>query len=71
MNRLHVLTSVVPAGSVAIGGAQAGIYPMASPGGWRLIGRTAMPLFDRGAAPPALLRMGDRIRFVPAREAAR
>jgi allophanate hydrolase subunit 1 len=61
MNRLHVPTSVVPAG----------IDPMASPGGWRLIGRMAMPLFDRGAAPPALLRMCDRIRFVPAREAAR
>jgi KipI family sensor histidine kinase inhibitor len=58
----------VPVGSVAIGGAQAGIYPLASPGGWRLIGRTHLKLFDPAASPPPLLRMGDRVRFVPVLE---
>jgi KipI family sensor histidine kinase inhibitor len=55
----------VPAGSVAIAGEQAGIYPVSSPGGWRLIGRTSLRLFDPEASPPPLLRMGDRVRFVP------
>lgn len=64
--RLPAPRKSVPAGSVAIGGAQAGVYPLASPGGWRLIGRTQLKLFDPGAAPPPLLRMGDRVRFVPA-----
>ena len=59
----------VPVGSIAIGGAQAGIYPLASPGGWRLIGRSRLKLFDPSASPPPLLRMGDRVRFVPLREA--
>ena len=59
----------VPAGSVAIAGGQAGIYPISSPGGWRLIGRTALRLFDPQGSPPPLLRMGDRVRFVPAPEA--
>jgi len=54
----------VPAGSVAIGGRQTGVYPMSSPGGWRIIGRTPLLLFDPRADPPALLRMGDRVRFV-------
>jgi KipI family sensor histidine kinase inhibitor len=55
----------VPAGSVAIGGQQTGIYPVAAPGGWRLIGRTSSRLFDPAADPPALLRPGDRVRFEP------
>lgn len=55
----------VPAGAVAIGGAQTGIYPVASPGGWHLIGRTALSLFDPAASPPSLLRAGDRVRFRP------
>lgn len=55
----------VPAGSVAIGGAQTGIYPQATPGGWRLIGRTPMRLFDAHRRPPAWLELGDRVRFVP------
>jgi inhibitor of KinA len=55
----------VPAGSVAIGGSQTGIYPVDSPGGWRLIGRTPLPLFSPEKDPPTLLRMGDRVRFVP------
>jgi len=55
----------VPAGSVAIAGTQAGIYPLASPGGWQLIGRTPVRLFDPLRTPPALLAIGDRVRFVP------
>lgn len=55
----------VPAGSVAIGGAQTGVYPVVSPGGWHLIGRTAARLFDPASAQPALLRAGDRVKFRP------
>lgn len=61
--RLASPRKAVPEGSVAIGGAQAGVYPLGSPGGWRLIGRTALKLFDPSATPPPLLRMGDRVRF--------
>lgn len=53
----------VPAGSVAIGGAQTGIYPADAPGGWQLIGRTDTKMFDASAASPALLSPGDRVRF--------
>ena len=53
----------VPAGSVAIGGEQTGIYPLRSPGGWNVIGRTPLPLFNPQNNPPALLNVGDRIRF--------
>ncbi len=53
----------LPVGSVAIGGAQTGIYPVQSPGGWNLIGRTPLRLFDPQKNPPALLRAGDRVRF--------
>jgi len=63
--RLSAPRKHVPLGSVAIGGAQAGIYPLASPGGWRLIGRTPLALFDLNNEPPPLLRMGDHVRFVP------
>jgi KipI family sensor histidine kinase inhibitor len=62
--RLQAPRKHVPAGSVAIGGAQAGVYPLPSPGGWRLIGRTELRLFDPAGEPPAFLRMGDRVRFV-------
>lgn len=55
----------VPAGSVAIGGAQTGIYPDDLPGGWQLIGCTPRRLFDPGAANPTLLRPGDLVRFEP------
>ena len=68
--RLATPRTSVPAGSVAIGGAQTGIYPMASPGGWRIVGRTPVALFDARAWPPAALRMGDRIRFQPVSHAA-
>ena len=53
----------VPAGSVAIAGAQTGIYPAATPGGWHLIGRTDLRMFDPARKPPALLAVGDRVRF--------
>src|SRR5574337_255554 len=53
----------VPAGSVAIGGAQTGIYPAELPGGWQLIGRTPRRLFDVARTPPSLLAAGDRVRF--------
>lgn len=59
----------VPAGSVAIGGAQAGIYPRASPGGWHLVGRTPLVLFDAARDPPCLLAAGQRVRFVAIDEA--
>jgi inhibitor of KinA len=52
-----------PAGSVAIAGNQAGIYPVESPGGWQIIGRTPVRLFNPQAANPSLLRPGDRVRF--------
>lgn len=54
----------VPAGSVAIGGNQTGVYPLASPGGWHLIGRTPTRLFDVRREPSSLLRVGDRVRFI-------
>jgi KipI family sensor histidine kinase inhibitor len=53
----------VPAGSVGIGGAQTGVYPLATPGGWHLIGRTPSRLFDLDRAEPFLLGPGDRVRF--------
>ncbi|WP_278497137.1 5-oxoprolinase subunit PxpB [Pantoea vagans] len=58
----------VPAGSVGIGGSQTGVYPLASPGGWQLIGQTRIALFDPLQQPPTLLRPGDRVRFVPQQE---
>jgi inhibitor of KinA len=57
--------SRVPAGSVGIAGSQTGIYPLESPGGWQLIGRTPIRLFDYRRESPSLLQAGDRIRFVP------
>ena len=55
----------VPAGSVAIGGAQTGIFPLETPGGWHLIGRTPLRLFTPGAEPPCLLNAGDSVQFAP------
>lgn len=55
----------LPAGSVAIADALSGIYPMESPGGWRLIGRTPLPIYDPHEADPVLFRPGDRVRFAP------
>lgn len=54
----------VPSGSVGIGGRQTGIYPIESPGGWRIIGQTPMRLFDPSAEMPTLLLPGDTVRFV-------
>lgn len=54
----------VPAGSVAIGGAQTGVYPRETPGGWHLIGRTTLNLFDPARDPSALLKPGMRVRFI-------
>lgn len=59
----------VPAGAVAIGGRQTGIYPIASPGGWNIIGRTPLQLFDASRDRPTFLRLGDRVRFRPITEA--
>ncbi len=53
----------VPAGTVAIGGGYASVYPQPTPGGWMLLGRTSMALFDRSRPPFALLRPGDVVRF--------
>lgn len=63
--RLPTPRTRVPAGSVAIGGAQTGLYPRESPGGWRLIGRTPLRVFDPQREPPALFAPGDRVRFRP------
>nr|WP_318384971.1 5-oxoprolinase subunit PxpB [uncultured Enterobacter sp.] len=58
----------VPAGSVGIGGAQTGIYPLATPGGWQIIGQTSLALFNPQKDDPVLLRPGDTVRFVPQKE---
>jgi len=63
--RLATPRTRVPAGSIGIAGRQTGIYPMETPGGWRLIGRTTQKLFDVQNDPPALFQPGDRVRFVP------
>lgn len=53
----------VPRGSVGIAQKQTGIYPVASPGGWQIIGRTPVRLFDPQGKPPSFLEMGDRVKF--------
>jgi inhibitor of KinA len=60
----------IPKGSVAIAQRQTGIYPVVSPGGWQIIGRTPLELFDPQLETPSLLVMGDQVRFkaVPAKE---
>jgi inhibitor of KinA len=55
--------TAVPTGTVGIGGQQTGVYPMVSPGGWNLIGRTPRAIFDIARAEPSLLATGDRVRF--------
>jgi KipI family sensor histidine kinase inhibitor len=64
--RLDQPRTKVPAGSVALAGAFAGIYPTGSPGGWRLVGRTTLSLFDVDRDPPALLTPGTTVRLVHA-----
>jgi inhibitor of KinA len=63
--RRHVPRTLVPAGSVAIAGRQTGIYPLPTPGGWHLIGRTPVKLFLPDSDPPCLFRAGDRVKFFP------
>ncbi len=61
--RLDSPRAKVPMGSVGIGGSHTGVYPLESPGGWRLIGRTPLRLFVADRDPPVLLRVGDGVRF--------
>jgi KipI family sensor histidine kinase inhibitor len=63
--RLATPRRVVPAGSVGIAGRQTGVYPVATPGGWRLLGRTPLAMFQPDRAEMSLLAIGDRVRFVP------
>ena len=64
--RLDRPRTSVPAGSVAVAGPYSAVYPAASPGGWRLIGRTSVRVWDVAADPPSLFRPGTRVRFEPA-----
>jgi KipI family sensor histidine kinase inhibitor len=66
--RLKTPRLSVPAGSVAIAQKQTGIYPMESPGGWQILGRTPVKMFDPEKDPPALLQMGDLVQFYPINE---
>ena len=66
--RTEPRSRVAEAGSVAIAGAQTGVYPYAIPGGWHLIGRTSAEVFDPMRNPPAVFAAGDRVRFVPVAE---
>ena len=63
--RLATPRVAIPKGSVAIGGSQTGVYPLQSPGGWRIIGSTPVEFFDPTREEPALCRAGDVIRFIP------
>jgi KipI family sensor histidine kinase inhibitor len=63
--RLATPRAVVPAGSVGIAGAQTGVYPVSSPGGWNIIGRTPLTLFDPSREQPSLVQVGDVVRFSP------
>ncbi len=63
--RLTTPRTLIPGGSVGIAETQTGAYPVASPGGWQLIGRTPLKLFEPESDPPAIINAGDRVRFVP------
>jgi inhibitor of KinA len=63
--RLDTPRTKVPAGSVGIGGNQTGVYPFATPGGWRLLGRTPISMFRRDRDDMSFLSIGDRVRFIP------
>jgi len=63
--RLETPRKEVPAGSVGIAGRQTAIYPLATPGGWRLIGRTPLELFKKDREPLGLIGIGDQVRFRP------
>jgi KipI family sensor histidine kinase inhibitor len=62
--RLATPRTLVPAGSVGMGAGYTGVYPMSSPGGWQLLGRTDAVLFDSTNDPPSILKTGDLVRFV-------
>ena len=62
--RLATPRTLIPGGSVGIAETQTGAYPVASPGGWQLIGRTPLRLFDPESDPPTVINAGDRVRFV-------
>jgi|ERR1700730_245006 KipI family sensor histidine kinase inhibitor len=63
--RLPTPRRSVPPGSVGIAGYQSGVYPFATPGGWRLLGRTPIAMFQPGRSAMSLLSLGDRVRFTP------
>jgi KipI family sensor histidine kinase inhibitor len=63
--RLKTPRPKVPRGSVGIAGAQTGVYPFETPGGWRLVGRTPVPMFQAGRDPMSRIALGDHVRFVP------
>jgi inhibitor of KinA len=63
--RMATPRTLVPAGSVGIAGEQTGIYPLDSPGGWNIIGKTPLKIFDSNAQEPVLLHPGDHVSFVP------
>lgn len=65
MPRKATPRTVIPAGSVGIAGKQTGVYPLETPGGWQIIGRTPLKLFDVGRTSPALLKAGDQVVFKP------
>ena len=67
--RLDTPRQSVPGGTVGIAAGQTGVYPLSTPGGWHLLGRTGLQLFDAAQDPPAALRAGDTIKFVPSDEA--
>lgn len=66
--RLQTPRTKIPAGSTGIAGKQTGIYPIDSPGGWQLIGRTPVKLYTPLEDPPMLLNAGDYVRFIPVEE---
>lgn len=66
--RKSVPRAAIPKGSVGIAGGQTGIYPIQTPGGWQLIGRTPLILFDPLREQPSILKAGDRVRFIPITE---
>ena len=72
INRIQKYSNLeqVPKGSVGIAAGQTGVYTLDTPGGWHLVGRTQMPLFDATENPPAALKAGDLIKFVPCDEIA-
>ncbi len=66
--RLQTPRTAIPAGSVGIAENQTGVYPVESPGGWQIIGRTPVTLFNPQHLPPVLVEPGDSVRFIPIAE---